>query len=489
VTRDHGTSVRSIATSIQNGDRRAVDVLDEQLDRIATVDPRLGAFCETFTERARDQAAKIDRRREAGEDLGALAGVPIATKDNLLVQGEIITAGSRILSSFEAPFTAASVARIEQRGAVLLGRTNMDEFGMGSTTETSSHQQTRNPYGDDLVPGGSSGGSAAAVAADLCPLAIGSDTGGSIRQPAALCGVTGLKPTYGRVPRYGLIAYASSLDCVGAIARTADDLAVWLDCVSGPHKGDATSIAALPPTRSTLADRADLRGVRIGVPRELNGPGIDEQILARTEEAIAQLREIGAEVHEATLPSVTHAVPAYYLIATSEAASNLARYDGVHYGWRGDPASKTQAAMTTQTRSSGFGEEVQLRILLGTFATSIGFNAKFYEKAQLARRAVQHDFDRAFADCDVLVCPTSPTAAPRFGESADDPLERYLWDALTVPASLAGLPALSTPCGQTDDGRPVGLQVIAPRGHDDRTLMVAHVLQRHTDHHLRRPQL
>jgi aspartyl-tRNA(Asn)/glutamyl-tRNA(Gln) amidotransferase subunit A len=484
---DHPTAT-ALADAVRSGVRSATDVLEAQLTRIAAVDPEIGAFCGTFADRARARAADVDRRREAGEPLGALAGVPIGIKDNLLVHGENATAGSRMLSTFTAPFTAASLERLERDGGVLLGRTNMDEFGMGSTTETSSCQRTRNPFGRDLVPGGSSGGSAAAVAADLCPLAIGSDTGGSVRQPAALCGVTGLKPTYGRVPRYGLIAYASSLDCVGAIARTAEDLALWLDCASGRHEADATSIATLPPVRAGLAGRTDLRGVRVGVPRELNGPGIDEQVLRSTRAAIESLRERGAEVVDASLPSAQHAVAAYYLLATSEAASNLARYDGVHYGWRGGEHARTQAEMTTRTRSSGFGEEVQLRILLGTFATSIGHSAQYYDKARLARRAVQRDFVRAFADCDVLVCPTSPTAAPRFGEAADDPLQRYLWDALTVPASLAGIPALSMPCAPTDDGRPVGLQVMAPHGADGRVLEVAHVFQQHTEHHQRRPQ-
>ena len=484
-----GISASSLAASIRRGERTATDVLEAHLARIERYDDRLGALCGTFAARARARAAELDRRRDAGLPLGALAGVPIACKDNLLVQDELATAGSKMLANFEAPYTAASLQRLEQQDGVLVGRTNMDEFGMGSTTENSAVQRTHNPFGEDLVPGGSSGGSAAAVAADLCPLAIGSDTGGSVRQPAALCGVTGLKPTYGRVPRYGLIAYASSLDCVGAIARDAADLALWLDCASGPHESDATSVGPLPPVQQALAEQDDLRGVRVGAPRELNGPGIDPDVLARTTEAIDQLRALGAEVCEVDLPSVQHAVPAYYLLATSEAASNLARYDGVHYGRRHGEGARTQAEMTTRTRSSGFGDEVQLRILLGTFATSVGYSAQYYEKAQLARRAVQRDFARAFQTCDVLVCPTSPTPAPRFGEGADDPLQRYLWDALTVPASLAGIPALSTPCGAADDGRPVGLQVMAPQGRDDRALLVAHVLQQHSDHHLRRPSL
>ena len=350
-----------IADAIRKGDLRAVDVLEAQLRRIADVDPKLGAFCSTFGERAQSRAAEIDERRATGKPLGALAGVPIAIKDNLLVAGEDITAGSRMLSTFTAPFTATSLERLEDADGVLIGRTNMDEFGMGSTTETSFYQRTHNPFGDELVPGGSSGGSAAAVAADLCPLAIGSDTGGSVRQPAALCGITGLKPTYGRVPRYGLIAYASSLDCVGAMARTADDLALWLDCATGRHEADPTSIETLPPIRPLLDERQDLVGCKIGVPTQLNGDGIDATVLQRTQEAVDALRSLGAEIVEAELPAAQHAVAAYYLLATSEAASNLARYDGVHYGWRSDDGVKTQAEMTTATRSEGFGDEVQLR--------------------------------------------------------------------------------------------------------------------------------
>ncbi|MCK5943035.1 MAG: aspartyl/glutamyl-tRNA amidotransferase subunit A, partial [Planctomycetes bacterium] len=369
---------------------------------------------------------------------------------------------------------------------ILLGKLNMHQFAYGPTGENPDYGHMHNPWDPEKVTGGSSGGSGSAAAAGQCTITTGSDTGGSVRQPAALCGVTGFKPTYGRVPRYGLIASASSLDCVGAIARTAEDLALWLDCASGRDDADATSLPTPPPVLGELSARADLRGLRVGVPTDLNGEGIDDEVLAATGAAIERLRELGATVVEAALPSARHAVSAYYLLATSEAASNLARYDGVHYGWRRGEA-RTQAEMTTDTRSSGFGEEVQLRILLGTFATSIGYSDQFYEKAQLARRAVRRDFARAFADCDVLVCPTSPTPAPRFGEAADDPLQRYLWDALTVPASLAGIPALSMPCGATADGRPIGLQAMAAHGDDARVLQLAHVFQQHTEHHLRRP--
>ena len=475
--------------ALRTGTTTAEELTADCLERITQKDPSLAAFCATFDERARQRAADVDRKLAAGAATGALAGIPIASKDNLVVSGETASAGSRMLESFCSPYTATSLARLEAHDAVLLGRTNMDEFGMGSTTENSAWQRTRNPFGADLVPGGSSGGSAVAVSADMCPIAIGSDTGGSVRQPAALCGVTGLKPTYGRVPRYGLIAYASSLDCVGAIARTAEDLALWLDCASGQDPADATSLPTPPQVGHLLAERTDLKGLRIAMPRSLNGEGVDAEVLAATEATADHLKELGATILECDLPNARHAVPTYYLLATAEAASNLARYDGVHYGMRAKVETSGPAAVdtTTETRSAGFGSEVQLRILLGTFASSYGYSDQFYERARTARRALQHDFRAAFATCDALLCPTSPTAAPRFGEREDDPLARYLWDALTVPASLAGIPALSMPGGQTRDGRPIGVQLMAPHDQDGRLLQLAHVFQCHSDHHLRRP--
>jgi aspartyl-tRNA(Asn)/glutamyl-tRNA(Gln) amidotransferase subunit A len=482
----------ALSQAIRQGDLTASAAAKNCLARIDSIDGKVSAFCETFAQRILEQAAELDRRKQAGNDLGALAGVPIASKDNLLVADQNISAGSRMLSTFRSPFTATSLARLEAQGAMLLGRTNMDEFGMGSTTETSAWQKTRNPFGENLVPGGSSGGSAVAVSTDMCPIAIGSDTGGSVRQPAALCGVSGLKPTYGRVPRYGLIAYASSLDCVGAIARTAEDLALWLDCASGQDPADATSLPTPPTVAQRLQEHSNLKGVRIGVPRSLNGEGIDQEVLTATQAATAQMQELGATIIECDLPSAKHAVPAYYLLATAEAASNLARYDGVHYGWRAtsnDSSRSSNLDATTQTRSEGFGAEVQLRILLGTFASSYGYNAQFYDRARMARRALQHDFQKTFKQCDVLLSPTSPTAAPKLGDDNHDPLARYFRDALTVPASLAGIPALSIPCGNTNDGRPIGVQLMAPHHQDGRLLQLAHIFQTHSEHHLRRPQL
>ena len=477
---------------IRAGHFTATQVVDEVFRQVERWNPRIRSLNETFPDEARDAAARVDDARSRGEDPGPLAGVPYTVKGNIASLEGRTDAASRIIRNHRSPYDSTVVRKLRAAGAILVGRSNMDEFGMGSTTETSAWQKTRNPFGENLVPGGSSGGSAVAVSTDMCPIAIGSDTGGSVRQPAALCGVSGLKPTYGRIPRHGLIAYASSLDCVGAIARTAEDLALWLDCASGQDPADATSLPTPPTVAQRLQERSDLKGVRIGVPRSLNGKGIDQEVLTATQAATAQMQELGATIIECDLPNAKHAVPAYYLLATAEAASNLARYDGVHYGWRATSnGSSHQPDMdaTTQTRSEGFGAEVQLRILLGTFASSYGYHAQFYDRALMARRALQHDFEETFKQCDVLLCPTSPTAAPQLGDDNNDPLARYFWDALTVPASLAGIPALSIPCGNTNDGRPIGVQLMAPHHQDGRLLQLAHIFQARSEHHLRRPQL
>lgn len=477
-------SATAIADGVRSGVLRAREVAAAFLDRIATDDPKLHAFLEVERAAALSAAAALDDRRSRGEVLGPLAGVPIAVKDNLVRQDRIASAGSRMLEQFRSPFTATSVSRLVAADAIVVGRTNMDEFGMGSSTENSAFGPTHNPWRADRVPGGSSGGSAAAVAADMCPLAIGSDTGGSVRQPAAMCGVTGLKPTYGRVSRFGLIAYASSLDCVGAFARDADDLALWLRIAGGHDEADPTSVrdpaAPEPP-------RHDLRGLRIGVPWELNGPGLEEEVAAATSAALEVAQGLGAEIVELSLPRTPFAVPTYYLIATAEAASNLARYDGVRYGMRRNGANRCEAMMTA-TRSAGFGPEVQLRILLGTFALSVGYQDEFYGQATRARALLREDFAAAFAKCDVLFHPTSPVPAFPLGSRIDDPLAMYLCDALTVPASLAGLPALSQPCGFTTEGLPIGMQWTAPAMRDELLLQIASVFQRHSDHHRRRPE-
>lgn len=476
-------SAATIARHVRDGEVSARAVVEAHLDRIARLDPQIHAFLEVDRDAAVGAAEAIDTRRLRGEDPGPLAGVPVAWKDNLVVAGRIASAGSRMLESYRSPFTATVIERLLQAGAVLVGRTNMDEFGMGSSTETSAFGPTLNPWQRDRVPGGSSGGSAAAVAAGFCPIALGSDTGGSVRQPAALCGVTGLKPSYGRTSRNGLIAYASSLDCVGAFARDADDLALWLDVAAGLDAADATTVDL--PEEPPAMPRDDLAGLRIGVPWELNGPGLDEEVATAASAALSRLRDLGARTIEVSLPSVAHAVPAYYLIATAEAASNLARYDGVRYGLRRN-AARCEAMMTA-SRSAGFGPEVQLRILLGTFASSVGYQDEFYGQATRARELLRADFEASFARCDVVFCPTSPVPAFPLASRIDDPLAMYLCDALTVPASLAGLPALSQPCGFTAGGLPIGMQWTAPRFCERRLLDIARTFQRHTDHHARRP--
>ncbi len=478
-------SAATIARGVAAGSFTASEVTAAHLARVHLLDASYSAFVETWDERALATAAAIDEDRAMGRPLGPLAGVPVACKDNLVLAGERTSAGSRLLAEFRSPYTATALARLQAAGAVLLGRTNMDEFGMGNTTETSAFGPTRNPFDPSLVPGGSTGGGAAAIAADFCPLAIGSDTGGSVRQPASLCGVMGLKPTYGRVSRSGLVAYASSLDCVGALARTAEDLALWLDVTAGLDAADPTSIAAERPATPQLTARKDLRGLRIGVPREMNGPGLDEEVLAVTRTAAQLARQLGAELVDCSLPAVAHAVATYYLIATAEAASNLARYDGVRFGQRREGHGRLEAMMT-RTRSSGFGDEVQLRILLGTFALSYGYAEQFHGRAARMRARLCADFATAFANCDVLLSPTSPMPAFPLGSTHDDPLTLYLCDALTVPASLAGLPAMSQPFGSTHDGRPIGVQWTASHGRETLLLQITHVLQQHSEHHLRR---
>jgi aspartyl-tRNA(Asn)/glutamyl-tRNA(Gln) amidotransferase subunit A len=477
-------SAADLAARIKNGELRAREVTAAFLDRIDRIDRGLNAFLGRAADRALARAETIDAARAAGEALGPLAGVPIAWKDNLVVEGEVATAGSRMLESYRSPFTATALQRLEAAGAVLLGRTNLDEFGMGSSTENSAFGPTRNPWNTNCVPGGSSGGSAVAVAAGMCPLAVGRDTGGSIRQPAAMCGITGHKPPSGRVSRYGLIAYAISLDCVGALARDAADLRLWLAAAEGLDAADPTTVqtpAGTPP-------RADLRGLRIGVPWELNGPGLDDDVANAAKQAQDVLRELGAQIVECSLPRVAHAVPTYYLIAMAEASSNLARYDGVRYGLRRAVAGRVEAMMTA-SRSAGFGDEVQLRILLGTFALSVGYQDQYYGQATRVRALLRDDFARAFGQCDVLLSPTSPVAAFALGSRVDDPLAMYLCDALTVPASLCGLPSLSQPCGFDGRGLPIGMQWIAPAMRDDLLLRTAEVFQQHTDHHARRPAL
>ncbi|HLQ37092.1 MAG TPA: Asp-tRNA(Asn)/Glu-tRNA(Gln) amidotransferase subunit GatA [Planctomycetota bacterium] len=479
--------VAELAAQVRTGELRAVDVVTAALARCRTRDGDLHAFVELTTEQALRDAEAIDQRRQRGAILGPLAGVPMALKDNLLRQGMVAASGSRMLEHFVAPYSATVVERIAAADAVILGRTNMDKFGMGSSTEHSAFGPTRNPWARDCVPGGSSGGAAAAVAADLVAAALGSDTGGSVRQPAALCGVTGLKPTYGRLSRHGLIAYASSLDCIGVLGRSAADVAAVLAAIAGGDDRDATSLRAdVADYGAALAQRTDLRGLRIGVPWQLNGPGLDAEVAAATGSAVEALRQLGAVTVACELKRIQHAIPTYYLLAAAEASSNLARYDGIRFGLRREGSGRLES-MYAASRSAGFGAEVQLRILLGTFALRAGYHEEFYGRATRVRALLRQDFARAFADCELIACPTSPVPAFPLGSKLDDPLAMYLCDALTVPMSLAGLPALSLPCGFTAAGLPVGLQLTAPALQEQLLLQTAHVYQQHTDFHRQRP--
>ncbi|MGI9079938.1 MAG: Asp-tRNA(Asn)/Glu-tRNA(Gln) amidotransferase subunit GatA [Acidimicrobiales bacterium] len=460
-----------IAEAVRSGARTALDVVDEHLGRIAEREPELHAFNLVLGDEARAAAARVDESVAAGRDPGPLAGVPVAVKDNLCTRGIPTTCSSRILEHWVPPYDATVVTRLVGAGAVIVGKTNLDEFAMGSSTENSAFGPTRNPHDPTRVPGGSSGGSAAAVAAGFAPLALGSDTGGSIRQPAALCGVVGAKPTYGMVSRYGLIAFASSLDQVGPFAANVADAALLLEVIAGHDPADSTSIPGPSPRsegRSGPAPRSgDLRGavdegvdgLRIGVVTEL-AHGADADVSARLDEAVRALEAAGAKVDEASVPAAVHGLSAYYLLAPAEASSNLARYDGVRYGLRVDGADVSE--MNHLTRTAGFGNEVKRRIMLGTYALSAGYYDAYYGQAQRVRTLIIRDFEAAYASHDLLLSPTAPTTAFPLGAKTSDPLTMYLSDVCTIPSNLAGHPAVSVPYGTGDDGLPVGVQVMAP---------------------------
>jgi aspartyl-tRNA(Asn)/glutamyl-tRNA(Gln) amidotransferase subunit A len=461
-------------------------VLGAHLERVEAHEAGLGAFLAIDAERALARARALDRALGAGGAPPALAGVPIAVKDILHVAGFPTSCGSRLLEGYQPPFEATVVSRLEAAGAIVFGKTNMDEFAMGSSTEHSAFKPTRNPWDRERVPGGSSGGSAAAVAARLTPLALGTDTGGSIRQPAALCGVAGLKPTWGRASRHGLVAFASSLDQVGPLARTVADLALATSVMCGHDPRDATSSTRpLPDLASALPRGA--AGLRIGVPRRSLATGVDPETLARFEDALAALADAGATLLEVDLPHLGHAIAAYYLVATAEASSNLARFDGVRYGLRAEGAVDLRG-LYGESRDRGFGAEVKRRILLGTFALAAGYKDAYYLRAQQVRTLIRRDFESAFAACDAVATPTTPAPAFRFGEKTADPVQMYLADVFTVPANLAGLPALSVPCGLAS-GLPVGLQLVG-RPFDEETLLrLGDAFQRVTRHHELAPEL
>ena len=466
-----------IREAVTAGRVSATDVCRRVLDRIAALDPPLNAFRTIAADRALARAGEIDARRDAASL--PLRGVPIALKDNLCTKGIPTTASSRILEGYLPPYSATVVRRLEAAGAVIIGKTNCDEFAMGSSTENSAFGSTRNPWATDRTPGGSSGGSAAAVAARMVPLALGSDTGGSIRQPAALCGVVGYKPSYGRVSRYGLLAFASSLDQIGPLTTSVRDAALVMSVIGGHDPCDSTSAnVPVPDFEAALNNAPDLRGVRVGVPRHLFREGVDSEVMAAYDAAIEVTRERGAEVVEVVLEHSPEAIPVYYVIATAEASANLARYDGVRYGFRAE--ASTLGEMYDRTRGKGFGLEVKRRIILGTYVLSAGYYDAYYRKAQQVRTLIRRDYDRAFVSVDVIAMPTSPTPAFALGERTEDPVQMYLSDVFTVGVNLAGLPAVSVPCGLTQTGLPIGLQFTGRAMEDATVLRVADGYERAT---------
>jgi aspartyl-tRNA(Asn)/glutamyl-tRNA(Gln) amidotransferase subunit A len=465
----------SIAAAVRGGSRTAVDVLEEHLAAIAAREPELHAFNLVTEDDARQAALTLDRRIGAGEDPGPLSGVPVALKDNMCTRGVPTTCSSRILEGWRPPYDATVVERLRAAGAVIVGKTNLDEFAMGSSTENSAFGPTRNPHDPTRVPGGSSGGSAAAVAAGFASMSFGSDTGGSIRQPAALCGVVGVKPTYGRVSRYGLIAFASSLDQIGPFTASVADAALALEVIAGHDPMDSTSIPEPVPAYTQHLDEG-VDGMRVGLVTEmLTMEGVHPDVAARTHDAAAALEKAGATIVEVSVPAAVYGLSAYYLIAPAEASSNLARYDGVRFGLRVD--ASTTPEMYDRTRTAGFGDEVKRRIMLGTYALSAGYYDAFYGKAQRVRTLILRDFEAAYERADVLLSPTSPCTAFPIGEKTADPLTMYLNDVCTIPSNLAGHPAMSVPYGADAAGLPIGVQVMAPTLGEVAMLRTAAVLE------------
>jgi len=471
--------IKDLHQQLREGETTSVELAKRYFDVIEKKDAELHAFLSLRKEKALEEAAAVDEAFARGDELGMLAGIPYAAKDNMCVAGEKVTAGSKILENFTAPYTATVIERLSKEGAVLLGKTNMDEFAMGSSTETSAFGTTKNPHDTDCVPGGSSGGSAVAVASEIIPFSLGSDTGGSIRQPASLCGCVGLKPTYGRVSRYGLLAMASSLDQIGPFAMSVEDAAIVLSAIAGEDKRDATSAQSAGKRYEDFLT-GDIAGKRIGVIREwIEHEGLDKRVREQVEGAIKRFEKLGATIEEVSMPMLEYAIPAYYILVPSEVSSNMARYDGIRYGLH-DGDAKTILEAYTSSRSKGLGPEVKRRVMLGTYALSAGYYDAYYKKAQKVRTLIKKDFEKAFASVDLLFGPTSPEVAFRFGEKTDDPLSMYLADIYTVTANIAGVPAVSFPVGSVEgDGKslPVGGQLLAKWFDEEGLLNAAHTYE------------
>lgn len=480
-------SIREYHQQLVSKERSAVEIATEFMQRIETLEPKVRAFLSVTADLALETAKQVDAKIAAGEEIGLLEGIPTAIKDNMCTKGIKTTCGSQILANFVPPYESTVTQKLQQAGVVVVGKTNLDEFAMGSSTENSGFQVTANPWDLERVPGGSSGGSAAAVAAGECVVALGSDTGGSIRQPASLCGVVGLKPTYGLVSRFGLVAYASSLDQIGPFARTVEDAAILLGAIAGYDPSDSTSIKVEIPDYTQFLQPTLKKGLKVGIITETFGEGLDATVAETVRSAIAKLQELGAEIKEISCPRFRYGLPAYYIIAPSEASANLARYDAVKYGLRQE--ADNLVGMYSTTRATGFGTEVKRRIMLGTYALSAGYYDAYYLKAQKVRTLIKQDFEQAFEEVDVLVCPTSPTTAFKAGEKTADPLSMYLSDLMTIPVNLAGLPGMSIPCGFDEQGLPIGMQLIGNVLREDILFHVAHAYEQATEWHKQQPKI
>jgi aspartyl-tRNA(Asn)/glutamyl-tRNA(Gln) amidotransferase subunit A len=479
-------TVREAAEKLRRHEISAQELAAANFDRIAATEDRVHSYITLCREAALKQAQAADEKLKNGNDRHQLLGIPVAVKDNFLTQGIRTTCASKILGDFLPPYDATAVSKIRAAGGCIIGKTNLDEFAMGSSTENSAFFPTRNPWNTERVPGGSSGGSAAAVAADQCIAALGTDTGGSIRQPAGCCGIVGLKPTYGRVSRYGIVAFASSMDQVGPLAKNVEDCALMLAAIAGHDPADSTSVNRHVP-RYAEALTGDIKGVRLGIPKEYFVQGMQPDVEQAVRAAVRLLERNGAVIEEISLPHTEYAIAVYYLVATAEASSNLARYDGMRYGYRARGKDLTETYMLS--REEGFGPEVKRRIMLGTYALSAGYYDAYYIKAQQVRALIKKDFDEAFERCDAIVTPTAPTTAFKIGEKIQDPLQMYLSDIYTISINLAGLPALSLPCGFDSDGLPIGMQIIGKHFAESTILGIAYAYEQSTEWHKRKPSL